>query len=97
VVAAVLAKKVHELRKTYGSGLDIVVLGDLNYPDQKDGRYWAPRQVFTRLGMKWVSRGLDWVAYSKSLKLEDVEFISPSENGQDHPWIEVTLRHRVRR
>jgi len=83
------------LRIRYGADLDIVVMGDLNYPNVRDGRHRAPRQVFTRLGMSWVSNGVDWVAFSKTLRLVDSQIIPKGTNGQDHPWLEVELERVV--
>lgn len=87
-----LVRLVRELRALYGADLDIVVLGDLNYPDIADGRTWAPRQVFKRLGLSFVNEGVDWVAYSKGLALVSKQIISRKANGQDHPWVEAELR-----
>lgn len=81
-----LAGLIKHLREKH-PGIDIVVLGDLNYPDVSDDRTWTPGAVFDRLGFKSVVRGIDWVAYSKGLKKVSVRVTR--DNGQDHPWIEV--------
>ena len=82
------------LREKYGANLDVVVMGDLNYPDVDDDRYWTPGAVFERLGLGSVSRHIDWVAHSKGLRREGVEIVDKDENGQDHPWIEVEFSRR---
>jgi hypothetical protein len=83
-----LEEKVTELLEEYGEDLDVVVVGDLNYPDRKDTRYWTPRRVFGRLGLQYVAVGIDWMAWSKGLRLVDQTVINAADNGQDHPWIE---------
>lgn len=87
-----LHRLVVTLRETHGADLDIVIMGDLQYPDLNgDNKVWTPRYLFERLGMSWASKGIDWVAWSSGLRVEDVKVISKDANGQDHPWIEVEL------
>lgn len=88
----VLENLVIRLRRKYGADLDIIILGDLNYPDVDDKRYWTPRAVFERLNLSWTSKHIDWVAWSKGLTLVKRTVIEKEENGQDHPWIEVEFR-----
>lgn len=82
------------LRIRYGDDLDIVILGDLNYPAVDDGRHWTPVALAKRLGLRYVNRGLDWVLYSRGLRREARTIIR--DNGQDHPWIEVEFSRRPR-
>ena len=95
-------KSMHELelvirglREEFGNDLDIVFIGDLNYPNVTDGRYWVPARVFNRLRMKTFVRGVDYLAWSEGLERVDVEVIPREVNGQDHPWIEGTFRRKA--
>lgn len=91
-----LARLVGRLREKYGKDLDIVIDGDLNHPDEHPRREWAPLYVARKLDLDYVNRGVDWILWSSGLKQVGEAVVIPErENGQDHPWIEVTLRRRT--
>lgn len=85
----ILIRTVRHLREKYGPELAIIIQGDLNYPNVDDDVFMAPRAVFRRLRMDYVTEGLDWVVYSRNLQVVSKRIIGQAENGQDHPWIEV--------
>lgn len=83
---------IRTMRSEHGADLDIVISADMNYPNVPDGnRHFTPRNVFDRLDLDFVVDGIDWVAYSKGLRVVDSTVIPKGSNGQDHPWIEVEL------
>lgn len=86
---------VEYLRGKYGADLDIVVTGDLQYRQTDPARKNSPKDVFRDLGLSWVATGIDWVAVSESLVIVNTVIVPTQVNGQDHPWIEVTLARRV--
>lgn len=88
---ASLERLVERLRNVHGEDLDIVIVGDFNYPNVEDGRQYAPRALFESLGMNFIARGIDWIAWSKGLKREKIRVIAKAKNGQDHPWVEGTF------
>ena len=91
----VLVKTVRYLRRKYGRTLDVIIVGDLNHPDEPASREWAPVDVFLKLNMDSVNRGVDWIAWSAGLrKVGPATVISEDENGQDHPWIEIQFERR---
>lgn len=81
------------------------VSGDFNWrmhDGDKDFHVWthSPKAMFDRLGLTYVTSGLDWMAWSKALEqVGSEQVIQPGEdvkdagrNGSDHPWILATLR-----
>lgn len=87
-----LRRLVRMLRRAYGDDLDIVIMGDLQYRDIDDGRALAPRALLRDMGFSYVSKGIDWVAWSAGLQKVGATVIR--DNGQDHPWVEVELARR---
>lgn len=82
---------VEQLRAHYGNKLEVVIMGDLQWTAGDPIHKHTPRHLFDKLDMKWISRGLDWVAVSDGLRIVDWDVIPTAINGQDHPWIEVEL------
>ena len=70
----------------------VVVTGDLNYRVVKTGVWkFSPQGLFSRTKLKFVNRGLDYVAYSSNLEVDNLKVIPPVKGGHDHPWLIVDL------
>lgn len=70
----------------------VVVTGDLNFRTVKTGVWkFSPQALFSRTGLKFVNRGLDYLAYSPNLEVDNLKVIEPVKGGHDHPWLIVDL------
>lgn len=67
-------------------GLAVTLLGDLNHRD--DDSPLSPAAMLTRLGMKWRSVRLDWLARKNA---DQHNFQKITDNDQDHPWLLADL------
>lgn len=89
----------------FGEGRDVQVTGDFNWrlhDNDKGFHVWthSPKAMFDRLGLTYVTSGLDWMAWSKGIKrVGTTQVIPPGHegNGSDHPWIVARLRRRLLR
>lgn len=77
---------VNEKKDKYGSKLVVVIMGDFNYAETWEDRYWAPEQVFKRLGLQWLARGVNWIAFNNRVTPVAKSVIPKNKSGQDHPW-----------
>lgn len=96
--AMVTAAKTLEtkLEHLQADGYRVTGSADFNYREhlpKSDDWDYAPQNIFRRLKVRWVSKGLDWVWW-KGFKLQAKTVIEPGTqgNGSDHPWILVTLK-----
>lgn len=87
------ALEVHIARSVMRGRL-IVVGGDLNWPGKPAHPSWSPPAMFRRLGFETWSVGIDWLAWSPALVPTDRRIIPRGRNGQDHPWLWMSWRHR---
>lgn len=106
VTAAAAGSRIMEgvLRALLGEGRDLSVTGDFNWrlhDNDADFHVWehSPKAMFGRLGLDYVTTGLDWLAWSKrSLRrVGRLVVLDPGHdgNGADHPWIVARLRRKV--
>lgn len=87
-----LENLVEEKKRKYGSKLAIVIMGDFNYAVSWEDRKWAPEQVFKRLGLQWLARGVDWIAFNDRVTPVAKVILSAKSVGQDHPWIRILFK-----
>lgn len=70
----------------------VVVVGDFNFSRQKKNPWkYSPQAMFARQGLKFKSRHLDYIAYSKEFTPSGFTVIPASRTGSDHPWLTLTL------
>lgn len=70
----------------------VVLTGDLNYRVVKTGIWkFSPQALFARTKMDFVVEGLDYIAFSRNLRVKNKRVIPPVKGGHDHPWILVDL------
>jgi hypothetical protein len=83
------------VRKAQLRGDIVIIVGDLNYRQQR-GKGWkfSPQALFNRTRLDFITTGIDYVAFSKKLKLAKKEVIGMDKTGSDHPWLVVTLVKR---
>lgn len=70
-------------------GEHVILTGDLNFRNAPRGLTWrySPAKLFKRTDMKFRAQGLDYVAWSDTLRMSDFEVIPTSKHGGDHPWL----------
>lgn len=78
-------------RRWQAEGFDPVIGGDGNYRQVAGVPLWfySPERMFKRLGLSYVRRGLDKIAYPPDVDLSD--FFTVSAPGADHPWLVLDL------
>lgn len=92
-------KGIQEIERQIGAyqkaGYKVIVVGDFNYRIFKVRafRLWrySPQSLFERCGLQFISDKLDYIAFSKSLKIKSRKNIPTSQTGADHPWLILDL------
>lgn len=84
-----LEQLVEDKQARYGEKLVVVIMGDFNYAVSWEDREWAPEQVFKRLKLQWLSKGVNWVAFNNRVTPVAKSVIPQSKTGQDHPWLHI--------
>lgn len=84
-------------RAAIARGIVVTISGDFNYRDRPGTTadtdwHYSPQKMFTRLGLTWISEGLDYFAYPEDAALETKEVISTKRTGSDHPWLLLVLK-----
>ncbi len=70
----------------------VVVTGDLNYRTVQSGVWkFSPQALFERTKMDFEVRGLDYIGYSRNLKVDKLQVEEPVKGGHDHPWLIAKL------
>lgn len=77
------------IKRAKKRGEHVILVGDLNFRNVPNGMGWfySPNRLFKRCGMEFRSERLDYVAWTRDLKLKSYHLIPQSKHGADHPWI----------
>lgn len=86
------------IRRYLAAGFTVFVTGDFNYRRPRLGVklwYWSPQEIFTRCGLAHREDGLDYIAWSRDMRLAKYTVIRPGAvNKSDHPWLIADLRRK---
>lgn len=67
------------------------ITGDFNYRRPHIAELWdySPQKLFQQLGMKWHEEGIDYIAWTHSIRQSaPIRVIKPGGiNPDDHPWL----------
>ena len=77
------------IRRAKKRGEHVILVGDLNYRSVPGGMDWfySPHQMFKRVGMRYRSERLDYIAWTKGLNLDSYRTVPQTMHGADHPWL----------
>lgn len=85
-----------EIASQQQDGYNVIVVGDFNYRRYRIANFtlwkWSPQEIFRRRGLKYIEKGLDYVAWTPTLEQRKFDEIPTSQTGSDHPWLVVNLR-----
>jgi len=72
---------------------DIVILvGDLNYSPVKEGIWrYSPQALFKRTKLDYRAHHIDYIAFTKGLKVKNFTIIPKARTGADHDWLTLEL------
>lgn len=80
------------IRRAKKRGDKVIVTGDLNYRPTKAGIwFYSPQALFKRTGLLYTNLGIDYIAYDRSMKLDNLKIIPHSQTGSDHSWLVAEL------
>lgn len=76
----------------------VVTMGDFNMLDADDGETWewSPHQVFSRLGMTWISERVVYVAWGPGLRAVGKPWVTKA-NTVTNPADHARLRQKLKR
>ena len=92
-----------QIRVLIAEGRQVIVAGDFNYRLHKGSEFklWdhSPAAIFERLNMPYRAVGLDWMAWTRGLRLMGFTSLPAGKapNLSDHPWLVGRFKRRKAR
>lgn len=88
--SVIIQRRIKQLQR---NGFDVFVTGDWNYRRKSAPlAYWSPQKIFTRCGLDWFEKGLDYIAWPKDWRRTGKQIIDAGVHGGDHDWIIIDVR-----